>query len=126
MIQVNALDRMQKFKAKAPTSPVCDLSCSSSLQGLLYDFPQPEKVQWYFFFAFFTSEPFTKANPIFFLELRGTRESSESGSSSCQETSLCSLFESDAESCRSKVSDVTLLFRLPRTVMVVRGMRWSS
>ena len=122
-LQLSARDQMRKFKMKEPTSPVCDLSCSSSLQGLLYDFSQPEKVQWYFLLAFFTSEPFTKTNPDFCFGLGGVRESSASDPRSCQETSLFSWFDSEAESCRSKVSDVTPFFRLPRTVVVVRDMR---
>ena len=88
-IQLGAEDRTRKFGTR-PTSPVCDLSCSSSLHGLLYDLLQPEKVQWYFFFAFFTSEPLTKTNSDFCFELRGGCEDSTSDSGPCRETSLCS------------------------------------
>lgn len=112
-----------KIENQRPTSPVCDLSCSSSLHGLLYDLSQPEKVQWYFFFAFFTNEPFTKTNSDFRFEFRSVCGDSTSDSGSCQETSLFSWFDSDAESCKSKVSEVTPFFRLPRTVVVVRDMR---
>ena len=71
------------------TSPVCDLSCSSNLHGLLYDLTQPEKVQRYFFFAFFISDPFTKTNSVFcFVTFRGFCGGSTPDSSSCQETSL--------------------------------------
>ena len=108
-----------KIENKRPTSPVCDLSCSSSLHGLLYNLSQLEKVQWYFFFAFFTNEPFTRTNSDFCFEFRSVCGDSTSDSGSCQETSLRSWFDSDAESCKSKLSEVAPFFRFPRTVVVV-------
>ena len=124
MVQLNATSSA-KFRNERPTSPVWVLSCSSSLHGLLYDLSQPEKVQWYFLFAFFTSEPLTKTNPDFFFEFWDVCGDSASDPRSYQEASLCSWLDSDVESCRSKVSDATLFFRLPRTVVVVRDMNFE-
>ena len=74
---------------------------------------------------FFNSEPLTKTSSDFLFEFRGVCGNSTSDPGSCHEPSLCSWLDSDVESCRSKVSDATLFFRLPRTVVAVRDMNFE-
>ena len=67
------------------------------------------------FLRVFASNLFTNTNSVFCLWFCG---GSTLDSGSCKETSLCRQFNSNAESCESRVANVMPFFRLPRTGVV--------